>query len=892
MSGWRIGSVLRFSVAFFAIGVAVGCGGDDGQTGTDLGQDTADGDAFIEVETFVPDTASDTSDTRDTTTEDTSFDPDSVQPGEFGAPCIENSDCLTGWCVSSDEGPICTRQCVEDCPFGFNCLGISNGVDLTFLCVPRQDRLCQPCALDGQCGNGYCVELAEGNRCTTPCDEVGECPDGYSCQDTTSAFDPNRTSKQCIPDNGACDCVPGKEGFVEACQTVNEWGSCTGLRTCQGLAGWGPCDAATASAEICDGVDNNCNRLIDENLTGDTCQIANEFGSCTGLRVCDAADGVTCVGQTPIAELCNYLDDDCDGQTDDGFRVEGRYVADTGCGNCFTDCVSIFDRPNAFGVCNTEPALPSCVMRCDPGYFDLNAVPDDGCEFQLDPDAIYVGVDSAGAAGGACGLGPVGTGEGHFPCLTIAQGLQRATATGRSRVVVADGRYTEVVTLANGVSLLGGYRSDTWERHLDSTGTVIRGPEGSGDRKAVIATNINQPTLFEGFVVNAANATSVGANSYGLYIRNSTAALSVRDNLIFAGLGGPGSIGAAGSSGQNGVAGSNGLPTKHLNACTTTPNNPGAAGGARTCSNPGGGGTTVVSGGKGGDSVCPDRNKQEGSGAAGNNSGGAGGAGGWGHTSTATGCSPTSGQLEVGVPGGDAAVDLTRDGAGGNGCSNNLGTVSDNEWRGATGGNGGHGEHGAGGGGGGAGSGGGISSSSFDISGSGGGGGSGGCAGARGGGGAPGGASIAVFILWTSGNQPNAASGVPAVSNNVIVRNQGGPGGTGGNGGAGGDPGAGGNGGALVTNGLVSPVFCVFGGAKGGFGARGGHGGGGGGGCGGVSFDILAWGINGQSHSFNSNSFPSDGGGGVGGAGGNSSNTARGGAAGASGLAGTVRIVN
>ncbi len=154
--------------------------------------------------------------------------------------------------------------------------------------------------------------------------------------------------------------------------------------------------------------------------------------------------------------------------------------------------------------------------------------------------------------------------------------------------------------------------------------------------------------------------------------------------------------------------------------------------------------------------------------------------------------------------------------------------------------------------------------------------------------------SFGVFLLWLDGSKPASADGVPAITDNVISRNQGGPGGNGGNGGAGGDPGAGGNGGSLSTNGMVSPQFCYFGGAKGGFGSRGGHGGGGGGACGGASFDIFAWGINGQAHTFDDNLFAngSEITGGAPGAGGNSSNTTRGGSAGARGASGTIRTVN
>jgi len=605
---------------------------------------------------------------------------------------------------------------------------------------------------------------------------------------------------------------------------------------------------------------------------------------------CTAAAGA------PGTETCDQVDNDCDGATDETFKdAAGKYATNTTCGNCVTDCTAIYARPNARGVCDATPVTPACQMVCNAGFYDLNAVPDDGCEFQLDPTAIYVGIDSVGAIDdGNCGLGPVGTGTGNHPCKSIWFGLGRVSG-GRNKVLVADGLYTEQLTLANGVSVLGGFRADTWERHLSSTGTIVRAPEGAGDRKTIIAVDINIATVIEGLVVNAANATSTGANSYGIYVRNSTGALVIRNNLIFAALGGPGSTGSRGTSGDNGVVGTVGLPTKHLSSCSSTPNNAGGAGGQKQCLNPGTAATfTTVSGGKGGDSVCPARNKQEGSGATGSNSGGAGGAGGWGHESTTSSCYPSSSGPETGVVGFDAVVPPTADGAGGGGCTNALGSVVGDEWRGSPGLNGGHGAHGGGGGGGGAGSGGIISSSSFDISGSGGGGGSGGCAGSRGGGGVAGGGSFGVFINWSLDKEPTSGSGVPSVTGNIISRNHGGPGGAGGNGGAGGDPGAGALGGALVTTSLVSPDFCVFGGAKGGFGSRGGHGGGGGGGCGGASFDIFAWGINGQSHNFATNTFVAGSSptGGEEGVGGNSSNTTNGGSLGLPGASGTVHVTD
>jgi Mg-chelatase subunit ChlD len=92
---------------------------------------------------------------------------------------------------------------------------------------------------------------------------------------------------------------------------------------------WGSdtCTPGLPSAEICDNVDNDCNGVVDEALTQAT--------SC-GTGVCAAAGIMTCTAGTwgsdtctpgaPSAEACNNIDDDCDGAIDEG--VLNTFFAD------------------------------------------------------------------------------------------------------------------------------------------------------------------------------------------------------------------------------------------------------------------------------------------------------------------------------------------------------------------------------------------------------------------------------------------------------------------------------------------------------------------------------------------------------------------------------------
>ncbi|MFM7297071.1 MAG: MopE-related protein, partial [Planctomycetota bacterium] len=97
-------------------------------------------------------------------------------------------------------------------------------------------------------------------------------------------------------------------------------------------------------AEVCDNVDNDCNGAVDNGLTRACYSGAvgtSGVGTCRpGTQTCSAGSwGSTCPGEVvPRTELCNASDDDCDNIVDDGFCRIGGVCYNPGQANPATTC--------------------------------------------------------------------------------------------------------------------------------------------------------------------------------------------------------------------------------------------------------------------------------------------------------------------------------------------------------------------------------------------------------------------------------------------------------------------------------------------------------------------------------------------------------------------------
>ncbi len=244
---------------------------------------------------------------------------------------------------------------------------------------------------------------------------------------------------QCDGLDNDCDGITD-EGFspyaincgIGVCQRTGNMACVNGSLVSQCTPG-----APTSSSELCNSLDDNCNGSIDENFGR---LLSCGTGACLNSAVSSCVNGVeqnNCTPRSPTSELCgDNIDQDCDGRTDEGFNVGTSCSA--GVGACLRSGTFVCSSNKLSTVCNAVAANPSAEY--------CNGI-DDDCDGMIDDSPVDVDLGCEDTRQfGQCRYGITQCGNQRLICVTNRPDIE-AFCPANARDEDCDGAVDEATIL-------------------------------------------------------------------------------------------------------------------------------------------------------------------------------------------------------------------------------------------------------------------------------------------------------------------------------------------------------------------------------------------------------------------------------------------------------------
>ena len=223
---------------------------------------------------------------------------------------------------------------------------------------------------------GVCdlAESCTGSSAGCP-DDATFAPSTTVCRTAAGVCD---VAESCTGSSNACPA----DAFMPSsmvCRASTSIAACDPAETCTGSSAACPTDVVTRTptTETCNTVDDDCDGTADNGFdVGAACSVG--MGACraTGTRVCATGGaGTTCSATegTPAAETCDGVDNDCDGMTDEEpatlcmGNTDGAACVASMMGAAFCGCTADSDCGDATSgrVCDADTRR--CVAGCAVG---------------------------------------------------------------------------------------------------------------------------------------------------------------------------------------------------------------------------------------------------------------------------------------------------------------------------------------------------------------------------------------------------------------------------------------------------------------------------------------------------------------------------------------------